>query len=427
MRPLLWPALLVTILTGMGFAGLKFVLIGEIALDFDRENPPHMAYAWMDQILHNAIRLDIVDEAITQGLAAVLTSGVLVGFLINSPLAGAWRVSRLFVISSALVAVGTLLTLRFNPWLIAWLVGIAYGTACAARGKAVPLLAAATGRSNTAVSGLINASLVISLLLGTFCGMQLHANLHEKWQRHAVLFVFMVIATLISFKVDPPEPKPIPFTTGMRDLLRGTTTMFRGYWALLVGGGLAWGVASAAVLASFIDAITRLNLKPEKAVFLVIFPMVGAILGNLASHKMERRRWVILGYLGLAACIYFFQFVVQGMFTGAIMMLVIGFCFAAPTNVLDARLLAAAAAEGQPGLGSTVMSLIHNCFILLIGSGLSLALFLGVMTAAEQFTSLAAVCVVICVVVLKTQIKDRVAPGTATLVKRQATGVPEGA
>jgi MFS family permease len=425
-----------TILTGMGFTGLKFVLIGEIALHFDPENPPHLAYAWMDRVLQNAIHLNILKEAITQGLAAVLTSGVLIGFLVNSPLAGAWRVGRLFVLSSALVAIGMLLTLWFNPWLIAWLVGVAYGTACAARGKVVPLLAAATGRSNTAVSGLINASLVISLLAGTVFGTLLHEFVNKpyldagtaRYLRHGILFAFMAIATALSFKVDPPEPKPIPFGTGMRDLLRGTLTMSRSYWALLVGGGLAWGVASAAVLASFIDAITRLKLDPGMAVSLVVFPAVGAILGNLASHRMERRRWVILGYLGLAVCIYFYQDIVQGMATGAVMMLVIGFCFAAPTNVLDARLLAAAGAEGQPGLGSTVMSLIHNCFILLIGSGLSIALFLGLMTPSHQFYSLAAVCVLICLVVLKTQIKDRLGSGTASLVTRQAASrVAEGA
>jgi hypothetical protein len=43
----------------------------------------------------------------------------------------------------------------------------------------------------------------------------------------------------------------------MRDLLEGTVTMVRERWALIIGGGLAWGIASAAVLAAFIDAIER--------------------------------------------------------------------------------------------------------------------------------------------------------------------------
>src|SRR5687767_2335265 len=69
-RSPLWPAVLVTILTGMGFAGLKFVLIGEIALGFDPARPPLMPFKWLDDVLHSAIAKGTLKEAITQGLAA---------------------------------------------------------------------------------------------------------------------------------------------------------------------------------------------------------------------------------------------------------------------------------------------------------------------------------------------------------------------
>jgi MFS family permease len=403
----MWPAILVTILTGMGFAGLKFVLIGEIALDFDHATHQPLMFDWMEQILQRSYAKHTLDEAITQGLAAVLTAGVLVGYLINAPLAGAWRVARLYVLSSAGVAAGTMLTLWYNQWLIAALVGIAYGTACAARGKVVPLLAAVSGRSNTQVSGFINASLVISLLAGTVFGTVLKGHVHDPGLRHGVLFAFLVVATLLSFLVNPPEPKPIPFKTGMRDLLTGTVALMRERWALLVAGGMAWGIASAAVLAAFMDAIDRLQMSPDKAVSLVIFPAVGAILGNLASHWMDRRRHVISSLIGLAAAIFFYPLLVQGPVTGAIFMVFIGALFAAPTNVLDARLLAHAAAQGQPGRGSTVMSLVHNVFILGIGSTLAIMLFLGHMTPDGQFDALAIIALLTGVVVLKAKLKDR--------------------
>jgi MFS family permease len=405
-RPPLWPAVLVTILTGMGFSGLKFVLIGEIALSFDPAHPPAMAFAWMDEVLRNAIAKETLKEAITQGLAAVLTFGVLIGYIVNAPLAGAWRVAWLFVISSAGVAAGALLTLWLNPWLIAVFVGIAYGTACAARGKVVPLLAAATGRSNTLVSGVINASLVISLLAGTVFGTLLSEWVDAPAARHVVLFVFSLMATLIGLKVSPPEPPSIPFSVGMRDLMVGTVDMLRDRWALIVGGGLAWGIASAAVLAAFIDAIERLAMKPEHAVALVIFPAVGAIIGNLASHRLDRHVHVIGGYIGLGLTIGAYQWLVTGPVSGAMVMLAIGALFAAPTNVLDARLLAFAAAQGQPGRGSTVMSLVHNVFILLIGSGLAVALFLGLMRPEDQFYSLAVVAVITGVVVIWAHLDD---------------------
>jgi MFS family permease len=416
LRHAMWPALLVTVLTGMGFAGLKFVLIGEIALDFDPQTHVPLGVQWMEDVLQRALAKGTLKEAITQGLAAVLTLGVLVGYLVNAPLAGAWRVGALFVLSSAGVAVGTLLTMWVNPWPVALVVGIAYGTACAARGKAVPLLAAATGRSNTLVSGVVNASLVISLLAGTVFGTLLSEKLDPPGARHVVLFCFVVFATLLALLVRPPEPPAIPFRVGVRELMTGTVTLMRERWALIVSGGMAWGIASAAVLAAFIDAIERLEMKPESAVALVIYPAVGAILGNLASHWMDRRRHVIVGYVCLALAIGFYPYLVTNTLSGAVMMFTIGFLFSAPTNVLDARLLAYAAAQGHPGRGSTVMSLVHNVFILGIGTSLAVALFLGVMKAEEQFYWLAGISLLTGVVVIKAHLRDSPRTGGVTTV-----------
>jgi hypothetical protein len=383
----------------------------------------------------------------------VLTAGVLCGFLVNSPLSGAWRVGRLFFISSAGVALGTVLCKFVNPWPVAFLVGIFYGTACAARGKAVPLIASASGWSNTLMSGLLNASLVIGLLMGSvfgltiydkvevgsvFFGLTIHEKVEASWYRHLALFAFMLVATGLSLLVTPHESRPIPFRTGLRDLLHGTRVLFRKQWPLLVGGGISWGIASAAALAALIDAIDRLHLKKGHAVSMIIFPAVGAIIGNLCSQWLDRRRWVILCYVGLAVVVACYPIVIQpspevvelaklyddqpkelarlvvhasGYWStigvAAVAMVLIGMLFAAPTNVLDARLLAYAAAEGQPGRGSTVMSLIHNVFILLVGASLAVALFGGHMTAAGQFHCLAGFALVTGVVCTKANISDR--------------------
>jgi hypothetical protein len=413
---------LVTILTGMGFAGLKFILIGEIAIDFVPATHHPLMFAWMETILQNALAKGTLREAITQGLAAVLTAGVLVGYLVNAPLAGAWRVAWLFVISSAGVAAGTMLTLWFNQWLIAAFVGIAYGTACAARGKVVPLLAVTNGRSSTQVSGYINAALVISLLAGTKFGMMLYDQIENPLWRHGVLFAFVVAATLLGFLVNPPEPAPVPFRSGLRELITGTAALLRERWALLVAGGLAWGIAAALVLAAFMDAVDRLHIAPASAVNLVVFPALGAILGNLASHWMDRRRHVIAALVGLALAIFFYPRLVEGEKTGALFMVLVGFFFAAPTNVLDARLLAYAAAQGLPGRGAAVMSLVHNSFILFIGSGLAITLFLGHMSAEGQFYALAGTALLACVVVSRAKLNDR--RGPAATVGTLSPGLP---
>jgi hypothetical protein len=74
--------------------------------------------------------------------------------------------------------------------------------------------------------------------------------------------------------------------------------------------------------------------------------------------------------------------------------------------VLDARLMAFAAAQGNPGRGATVMSLVHNVFILAIGSGLAITLFLGWMRPVDQFYSLAGVAVITAVVAIWAHLDD---------------------
>ncbi len=414
----LWPAVLVTLLTGTGFAALKFVLINELALCYDPAHPPALPFAWMRRILENAYYSGTLPDAVSQGLAAVLTLGVLIGYAINAPLAGAWRCGWLFLISCAGVACGTVLTLWMNAWVVAWGVGVAYGAACAARGKAIPLLSEATGRASTQVSGFMNAALVIGLLGGTVAGTMLAAKIPAHHGgvalRHLAVFAIMAVATLLSLLVRPPEPRRVPFLVGMRELLLGTTSMVRKQWTLLVAGGVSWGIASAASLAVYIDAIDRhrLALPPGAASSLAIFAAIGAILGNLVSHYWGRRRHVIssLVLLGLLLAIY--PHVVRGWWSAAGMMVLVGALFAAPTNVLDARVLALAGREGLAGRGSTVMSLVHNVFIFLAGSCLSVPLFLGLMTATEQFTVLGLAGLVAGAVVSRARLRDR--PGDST-------------
>jgi predicted MFS family arabinose efflux permease len=396
----LWPAILVTFLTGMGFASLKFVLISEIALNFDPANHVPLPFEHLEQVLQRCIAKGNLAEAVGQGMAAMLTFGVLLGFLVNSPLAGAWRVAPLFALSCSLVAAGMLAAIGLNPWPIAFVIGLAYGTACAARGKMIPLLAAATGRHNTQVSGYINAALVVGLLGGTVFGNVLGDHFIKEtrplpwlmpWMSHVLLACFMLIATWASFLVRVEDPHPTPFGQGMRDLISGTIATCRRHWALLIGGGLIWGIASGASLAVFLYGVDDLKLDQTKAASVAIFAAVGAILGNVVSDWFDKRRYVLLCLALLAVGIFLFPLLVHGYVTAAIMMVFVSFCFAVPANILDARLLALTAQEGHVGRGSTVMSLMHNVFILAIGCCLTVPLFLSWISAAQQFQIMAVI------------------------------------
>jgi MFS family permease len=406
----LWPAILLTFITGMGFTSLKFILITEIALDYRPETHVPLPFEHLERILQACVAKGNLAEAVGQGLATMLTFGVLVGFAINSPLAGAWRVAPLFALSCAMVGIGILASTFFNPWPIAFIIGLAYGTACAARGKVIPLLAFATGRHNTQVSGFINAALVVGLLAGTLFGNVL-GDIFVKnklglawaapWMAHILLAVFMAVATWMSYLVRVEDPHPTPFRQGFRELVAGTVQMCRQHWALLAGGGLIWGIASGASLAVFLYGVDDLGLDQTMAASVALFAAIGAILGNLASDWLDRRRYVMICLVLLAFGIWAFPHVVGyyrdiagGYPAAALMMVVVSFLFAVPANVLDAHLLYLTAKEGHAGRGSTVMSMIHNVFILATGFTLSVPLFLSWITAEQQFLIMAIVSLV---------------------------------
>ncbi len=386
-----WAAVLATFAASLGFAALKFVMVNELALDFNPAAHQPLPIEWMERIVQRCIHLQQIEEAITQGVAAMITLGVIAGYFINAPLAGVWRCGRLFAMSGLGVAIGSLLVLVVNPWVILFLVGGAYGAACAARGKTVPLLSTATGLSNTFTSGLINAAMVIGLLAGTMLGTGL-ADLHEKtggyWPTHLIVMVALLLSALAGVFVTPPEPAPIPFTQGARDLFGGTWRMFLRHWPLLVGGGLAWGVISAMSLAMYVDVQERLNLDKDLAATLALFSVVGAVVGNLLSDRWSRRRYVLTEFFLMAVAVGGYPYLVQpawGYAGAAVAAAVIGTLFAAGANVLDARFLRLAAEEGQSGRGSTLMSLTHSIFIFVVGSGAAVALLMGWVSAINQF------------------------------------------
>ena len=433
-RYALWPAVAATVITGLGFASIKFVLIGEQAMVFDPEHIRLLPFEWMRQVMTACTQQNLAREAITQGLAAVLTLGVLLGYVINCPLAGAWRAAPMFALSCVGVGAASLLAIALNAWAIALVIGMCYGAACAARGKVIPLLAEGTGRHNTFVSGLMNASLVIGLLAGTVVGLGLADAfigsaagnaadgtprppkppflLAAPWLAHACVAGMFAVGVAIALRVRTPDSPTIPFATGLRHLIGDTADLLRRHWALLVSGGIIWGVAAAASLTVLVWSITEVKMPPVVAGTISVFAAVGAIIGNLVSDRINRRRWAVACLLGLTACLFLVEHVLVGYVSGAVLMTIVGVLFAAPANIVDARLLHLANSEGVPGRGSTVMSLVHNLFILLVGVGLAVPLFLGVIKAVHQFWILAGFVLLAAVVTLFAELRPQ--GGTST-------------
>lgn len=402
------PAVIATFMVGCCFTALKFVLIGRIAFDWD-PHAPHaldvLPWDWLKDVVLAADHKKTLDEAMSQAMGVVLTLGLLFGFPVNGPLAGAWRCDRLFVISTIAVGFGSLMALWFNAWGWALFIGVAYGAACAARGKIVPLLASATATSNTKISGAINAALAIGLLAGTLVGSFISQEVSvERFAgraapyQHLLLLLLAAIGVGACMLVRVPEPPMVPFAAGLRDFTRATSELLRRHWALLAGGGLAWGITAAASLAMYVHAVDTLHLPRGKASTLAGFAAIGAIVGNLVSHWGTRRRYVVAAFLGLSVVILAYPHLVVGFWSAAVAVFCIGLLFAAPANVLDARFLANAHAEGHAGLGGTAMSFVHSVFIFLIGVGLAIPLFLGLMPARAQFPVLAGVAAAACAV-----------------------------
>ena len=424
----LWLPILVTVLAGAGFTVFKFVIISEIALN-RASAEASLPFAWMRAFID--ARPDVpLAEAVSQGLAATFTVGILAGFTVNAPLAGAWRVGPMFVLSATGMAIAGLLAIPgfLNPWFAALLMGLSYGTACAARGKSVPLLAAGTTRDATTVSGLINAGLVVGLLLGTILGSQLAVSfigepatsttlasekgriLDAKWLAHVIMAVGLGLTALLSLRLHIPDQTPVPFRDGLRDIFGVTMGMLRRHWALLVSGGIAWGICAAASLAVMIYGIQDLKIHQVTVSYLGVFVAVGAIVGNLVSGYFRSRIWIAAFLLGLATLVALFPYVVHNWWHGAIAMTLLGFLYMVPTNVIDARFLALAGREGKAGYGGTVFSMVHNVFILIVGTGLTILLFSGVVDSRTQFLILSGFTLVTLAIAMISPVRDKTEP-----------------
>lgn len=404
------PAIVTTFMVGCGFAALKFVLIGRIALDWNPTEPDALEvlpWQWLRDLVLATYERGGLQEAISQAMSVVLTLGLLIGFPVNGPLAGSWRCDRLFAISTAAVGLGCLMAYWGNPWLWACFIGVMYGAACAARGKIVPLLSQSTGGSNTFISGSINAALAIGLVTGTLVGSFVSQEVPSDLAKHLILVGVSTIGVASAMFIRVPEPSPVPFATGLRDFLRATGVLVRHHWPLLVGGGLAWGITAAASLAMYVHAVEELGLHRGKASTIAGFAAAGAIIGNLVSHYGARRAWVIVAFLLFGGILFAYPYVVCGFWSAAAMVFVIGFLFAAPANVLDARFLANAHDEGLAGLGGTVMSFVHSLAILSIGLSLAVPLLFGWMDATHQFWVLAGIAALACVATLFARLGDQ--------------------
>ncbi len=404
------PAIATTFLVGCGFAALKFVLIGRIALDWNPADPAALEvlpWQWLRDVILASHQRGGFQEATSQSMSVVLTFGLLLGFPINGPLAGAWRCDRLFAVSTAAVGFGCLMALWSNPWAWACFIGITYGTACAARGKIVPLLALSSGFSHTKVSGAINAALAIGLITGTITGSFVSQNIASATVQHLILVAIAGLGVTSAIFIRVPEPQAIPFSQGLHDFVRATSILFRKHWPLLVGGGLAWGITAAASLAMFVHAVDDLGLGRGPASTLAACAAVGAIIGNLVSHRYTRRRYVIAAFLMLAVALASYPYVVSDKYSAAAMVCLIGFLFAAPANVLDAKFLANAHEDGLAGLGGTVMSFVHSLAIMVIGLSLAVPLFLGLMSAHDQFWVLAGIALSSCVAAAWARLGDQ--------------------
>jgi hypothetical protein len=417
--------LAVVVLTAMCFAVFKWVVISEIAFDQERLLAT-LPSEWLRLFIERAVASGIaLPEAVSQGLAAVFTVGILLGFVVNAPLAGAWRVPPLFVLSCLGMAAGAFLPLVANPWLVSLGIGLAYGTACAARGKSVPLVAAGTGRDPTLVSGLVNAGLAVGLLLGTAVGNGLAAAcigdlslppgdpgrmvgalVDADWIAHAVLVVLLAGTTACALAVRIPDERPTPFAAGLADLVGGTARMLRRHGALLLSGGIAWGIISALAITAFVYCVNELRIPQVAATILMACAGAGAVVGNLVSKHCATRAWVLGLYAVFAVGIAAFPYLAVGLWSAGALMCGIGAAYMIPTNVIDARFLHLAGQSGEAGRGGTVFSMVHNVCILAIGTGMSVLLFAGVLTVHTQFLFLAVLALAALVVAAGARLRD---------------------
>jgi hypothetical protein len=156
-----------------------------------------------------------------------------------------------------------------------------------------------------------------------------------------------------------------------------------------------------------IYGIQDLKIPQVTVSYLGGFVAAGAIVGNLVSCWFRSRMWIAIFLAGLAVLVAAFPFLVHTWWQGAIAMTLLGFLYMVPTNVIDARFLALAGREGKAGYGGTVFSMVHNVFILLVGTGLTVLLFMGLVDSRTQFLILSGFTLVTLAIAMVAPVRDK--------------------
>ena len=292
--------------------------------------------------------------------------------------------------TSAVMLAGFGVEWRYFPWLGLLVCGLLMGTYSAAKMSSVPIAAAHTGRSTTAV----NAAMSVVFLLGLLFGLPTGTWTAGAVQHHGYLALAGLcgVAALVSAFARFPNETLRSFRAEQQTLVRETVRLYAEHPVYLVSGPLLWGVAGATNMALTAYVIGHGIASPQKAAFIPLYAAIGVIAGNLASPLFHRRRSVTAfgATLGMLATVLAIPHVAARAVVIICVVIVVGVMFGLATNLVDAAFLELAAAEGKEGVGAALQSAtIAMCSVIVSGS-IGTALLFHWVTPESQFLVLGA-------------------------------------
>ncbi|PID87679.1 hypothetical protein CSB07_00305 [Candidatus Gracilibacteria bacterium] len=284
----------------------------------------------------------------------------------------------LFVLLAYLVPIET----NFGLAIIISSCGFFYGLWVVLRNILIAIEIKKTGMADTKVNAIISVIFIIFLIIGTITGSKIFEMFgHEGF---IVIIVLLVISSIVSLYLDYDKisikelfingfnnyklDRQKKFKEAIKNFLPELVYIYKNFTFIIIFASLIWAIGTVVSQKAVEYSVEEFSKLPSEAAFLLLYSSLGAILGNVASSFMGKKRWKYFFFLNIFLGILIILFPhFNGTFTTVgVMAFLIGVVFGGSTNLIESFFLMKIGEENKKEYGASTYGLVLSITIVLI-------------------------------------------------------------
>lgn len=323
-----------------------------------------------------------------QTIAGYLSLGWVFAYLIGWTLASTFLKKYLMFVISLLsllfICYGYIYSFEssFVLALIISIVGFLYGLWNVVKNVIIAIEITKTGLAETVVNALAWIIFVIFIIIGSILGNVLFESMGHEW--YLVIISMLAITAVVSLFLNYDE-------IWFRDLIKNGVKAYlferkqslkesfnafipdlkyiiKHYFMIIIASSFLWAISTIVSQSSVEYSVGKFQIDASTASYLLLYSAVWAIIGNIASMKMNKERWkffIVFNSI-FAVVICMFPFVAVTFNSLAVMAVVLGAFFGISSNLIDSYLLKRIGEENKKEYGASTYGLVISIVIFIL-------------------------------------------------------------